>query len=422
MGRIGTGLPVRDYATRRRSATRPGERAFARAPRPSRGSARGRPRAASHRRRRPSARRAAASPTRPYRPGRRSAATSERVDGGRVVVEARRRARRPAARPARSRSPARAIPAGASPGPAAPRSASGRRRRRARPSPVRARRPALGSSSPARIRSSVVLPAQRGPSTPCTCPGASTRSTPSSVVRVPWTHASELTSMQDCITLIIWRGDGPAALDEGPGSARVGRMEEAALAALDLDALARDAADLVRIPSVTGDERGAAELVAARADAAGLEAGLHVHDLAALRAHPDHPGEEAARGELWGATATLPGSRARAARAQRARRRRRPGNRALGARSVLRRASPDGRLHGRGVGRHEGRRDRRAARARRDPPRRRRRARGRPAGRRRPRRTAASARSPRSSATTPSTPRCCPSRPACASSARRRAR
>ena len=42
-------------------------------------------------------------------------------------------------------------------------------------------------------------------------------------------------------------------------------MEEAALAALDLDALARDAADLVRVPSVTGDERAALELVAERA-------------------------------------------------------------------------------------------------------------------------------------------------------------
>jgi acetylornithine deacetylase len=85
-------------------------------------------------------------------------------------------------------------------------------------------------------------------------------------------------------------------------------MEDAALAALDLGALARDAADLVRVPSMTGDERVAAELFAARADAAGLAAALHVHDLAALRAHPDHPGEEAARAELWGATATLEGS------------------------------------------------------------------------------------------------------------------
>jgi acetylornithine deacetylase len=85
-------------------------------------------------------------------------------------------------------------------------------------------------------------------------------------------------------------------------------MEDAALAALDLDALARDAADLVRVPSMTGDERVAAELFAARADAAGLAAALHVGDLAALRAHPGHPGEEAARAELWGATATLEGS------------------------------------------------------------------------------------------------------------------
>jgi len=84
-------------------------------------------------------------------------------------------------------------------------------------------------------------------------------------------------------------------------------MEEDALAALDLDALARDAAALVRIPSVTGDERAALEFVAERADAAGLAAALHPHDLAALRADPGHPGEEAARSELWGATATLAG-------------------------------------------------------------------------------------------------------------------
>ena len=34
---------------------------------------------------------------------------------------------------------------------------------------------------------------------------------------------------------------------------------------------------------------------------------LHEHDLAALRAHPGHPGEEAPRDSLWGLTATLPG-------------------------------------------------------------------------------------------------------------------
>ena len=198
-------------------------------------------------------------------------------------------------------------------------------------------------------------------------------------------------------------------------------MEDAALAALDLDALARDAADLVRVPSTTGDERVAAELFAARADAAGLAAALHVHDLAALRAHPDHPGEEAARAELWGATATLEGSA--------------PGRLALNghidvvgpgnepwARDPFSGAIVGDRLHGRGSvdmkgaviaalhalaalrrvgGRH---------------------ARGRAAGRRRRRRTAGSGPSPPSNVTTPSTPRSCPSRPGCAWSARRRAR
>ena len=77
--------------------------------------------------------------------------------------------------------------------------------------------------------------------------------------------------------------------------------------AVDLDALARDASDFVRVPSVTGDERAALELLASRADALGLDVDLHQHDLTALRAHPDHPGEEAPRSSLWGLTATLPG-------------------------------------------------------------------------------------------------------------------
>jgi acetylornithine deacetylase len=83
--------------------------------------------------------------------------------------------------------------------------------------------------------------------------------------------------------------------------------EAAALAALDPAALAADAAALVRVPSVTGDERAALEALAALAAAHGLETDLHRHDLAALRAEPAHPGEEAAREELWGLTATLAG-------------------------------------------------------------------------------------------------------------------
>jgi acetylornithine deacetylase len=81
----------------------------------------------------------------------------------------------------------------------------------------------------------------------------------------------------------------------------------AALSALAPQALARDAAALVQVPSVTGDEHAALERLGELAAALGLEAELHEHDLGALRAHPDHPGEEAAREALWGLTVTMPG-------------------------------------------------------------------------------------------------------------------
>src|SRR5215207_3231893 len=84
-------------------------------------------------------------------------------------------------------------------------------------------------------------------------------------------------------------------------------MEGGALAALDVDGLARDAAALVRVPSVTGDERAALELLAEQAGRLGLGVDLHEHDLAALRAGAGHPGEEAPRDALWGLTATLEG-------------------------------------------------------------------------------------------------------------------
>ena len=85
-------------------------------------------------------------------------------------------------------------------------------------------------------------------------------------------------------------------------------LEERALAALDPDALLADAAALVQVPSVTGDERAVMERFAELAAARGLVTELHEHDLAALRAHPDHPGEEAGRTELLGVTATAPGT------------------------------------------------------------------------------------------------------------------
>ena len=78
-----------------------------------------------------------------------------------------------------------------------------------------------------------------------------------------------------------------------------------ALAAIDPEALLRDAASILRIPSVTGQERPVLEALAELATAKGLVADLHEHDLARLRAHPGHPGEEAPRDELWGLTVTL---------------------------------------------------------------------------------------------------------------------
>jgi acetylornithine deacetylase len=77
---------------------------------------------------------------------------------------------------------------------------------------------------------------------------------------------------------------------------------------IDPAALAADVAALVRIPTVTGRERAALEWLAGRAAALRLHAELVEHDLAALRAHPGHPGEEAPRDELLGLTVTLPGT------------------------------------------------------------------------------------------------------------------
>jgi acetylornithine deacetylase len=77
---------------------------------------------------------------------------------------------------------------------------------------------------------------------------------------------------------------------------------------LDEQRLARDVAELVRVPSVTGHELPALEALGGLAGALGLEADLHRFDLDALRAHPGHPGEEAPRDELWGLTVSLPGT------------------------------------------------------------------------------------------------------------------
>jgi acetylornithine deacetylase len=77
---------------------------------------------------------------------------------------------------------------------------------------------------------------------------------------------------------------------------------------IDMRALAGDAAALLQVPSPTGAERAGLERLADLAEGLGLRANLHEHDLAALRAHPGHPGEEVPRGELWSLTVEVGGS------------------------------------------------------------------------------------------------------------------
>ncbi|MCW2966667.1 MAG: family metallo-hydrolase, partial [Solirubrobacteraceae bacterium] len=70
----------------------------------------------------------------------------------------------------------------------------------------------------------------------------------------------------------------------------------------------------VQVPRVTGDERAVMERFAELAAARGLDVSLDEHDLAALRVHPAHPGEETARTELVGVTGRAPGRDAAAPR------------------------------------------------------------------------------------------------------------
>jgi acetylornithine deacetylase len=81
-----------------------------------------------------------------------------------------------------------------------------------------------------------------------------------------------------------------------------------ALRLVDATAIARDCSRLVRVPSVTGDERAAAMEVVAIARDLGLAAELVELDLDAARAAAGYPGEEAPRSELVGAIVTLRGA------------------------------------------------------------------------------------------------------------------
>ena len=77
---------------------------------------------------------------------------------------------------------------------------------------------------------------------------------------------------------------------------------------IDPDALLSDLQAFVRCPSITGDERAMAELVAERAEDLGLDAEVVSFDLELVRAHPGYPGEEAPRTELVAAIATRRGA------------------------------------------------------------------------------------------------------------------
>ena len=69
------------------------------------------------------------------------------------------------------------------------------------------------------------------------------------------------------------------------------------LEALDTEACVRLAQDLIRVPSVTGDERAVQDLVALMLDEAGLEVDRFEADVTQLKAHPRFPGMEVEREE-----------------------------------------------------------------------------------------------------------------------------
>ena len=70
-----------------------------------------------------------------------------------------------------------------------------------------------------------------------------------------------------------------------------------ALEALDPKACVRLAQDLIRVPSVTGDERAVQDLAALMLEEAGLDVDRFEADVGRLKAHPRFPGMEVERTE-----------------------------------------------------------------------------------------------------------------------------
>jgi acetylornithine deacetylase len=75
------------------------------------------------------------------------------------------------------------------------------------------------------------------------------------------------------------------------------RVETRALQSLDTDACIRLAQDLVRVPSITGNERAVQDLVALVLEEAGLSVDRFEADIDRLKAHPRFPGMEVERTE-----------------------------------------------------------------------------------------------------------------------------
>ena len=75
------------------------------------------------------------------------------------------------------------------------------------------------------------------------------------------------------------------------------RAEVRALQSLDTDACVRLAQDLVRVPSITGNEHAVQDLVALMLEEAGLEVDRFEADVDLLKAHPRFPGMEVERTE-----------------------------------------------------------------------------------------------------------------------------
>lgn len=84
-------------------------------------------------------------------------------------------------------------------------------------------------------------------------------------------------------------------------------IERAVHDAIDERELVETIRDLVRVPSVTGDERAAQQWLAQRLGECALDVDYWPIDLQAIRDDPSYPGEETERNDAYGLTAALGG-------------------------------------------------------------------------------------------------------------------